>query len=167
MPTYTPANSLFDGLVTNLHSILCILIETFHMLRQRRQKNKHWRLQIWHFYWSFSEWWCGKHGSEKVNILSPAQSVSMTSGYKAGCQNTSTLTASRPGWVTSNKVSGRSLPTSVSSCITSFPLFINLHTRGTDHILKLSTMSQKTMQTLTWFFHSDDSSQAFVDRFHF
>ena len=27
MDTYTPANSIFDGTTTNLHSVVCILIE--------------------------------------------------------------------------------------------------------------------------------------------
>ena len=27
MQTYTPANSIFDGTTTNLHSLLCVLIE--------------------------------------------------------------------------------------------------------------------------------------------
>ena len=24
--------------------------------------------QVWHFYWSYSDWRCGRHGSERVNI---------------------------------------------------------------------------------------------------
>ena len=27
-----------------------------------------WWFQVWHFYWSFSEWRRGKHGSERVNM---------------------------------------------------------------------------------------------------
>ena len=33
MHTYTPANSVFDGLIANLHSIWCILIEIPGLLR--------------------------------------------------------------------------------------------------------------------------------------
>ena len=37
--TYTPANNIFDGPITNLLSILCVLIETFHVVLRRRGKN--------------------------------------------------------------------------------------------------------------------------------
>ena len=56
--------------------------------------------------------------------LSHSVSVSLTPGYEVACQNISMVRAARPGWVTSNKVSGNSLPASVSSCCTTFPLFI-------------------------------------------
>ena len=49
----------------------------------------------------------------------------MTLGCKVSCQNKSALTdTSRPGWATLYKVSGSSLSTSVSSCITGFLPFI-------------------------------------------
>ena len=46
------------------------------------------------------------------------------SGCEAGCQNVSIMTAARPEWMTSNKVSGSSLLMSVSGRITIFPPFI-------------------------------------------
>ena len=52
-------------------------------------------------------------------------------------------TPARPGWMTSNKVRGSSLLTSVSGCITTFP---QSFARGTKHILQLSIMSWKTTQ---------------------
>ena len=64
--------------------------------------------------------------------LSCTVSVSLTSRCKVSYQGVmvwsqlhiSTLTTASPGWVTSKKVSGSSLPTSVFSRITSFPPFI-------------------------------------------
>ena len=58
--------------------------------------------------------------------LSLTDPVSLTSGCEAGCQKLCTLTAARPGWVTSNEISGNSLPSSASSCITSSLPFICL-----------------------------------------
>ena len=64
---YMHGNGTFDGPITNLLSVLCVLIETFHAIMRRRKKTKkHWWFQMWHFYWSFSEWRRGKRGSERV-----------------------------------------------------------------------------------------------------
>ena len=63
--TYTPANSIFDGPITNGLSILTILIEILSWAYAKEEKPE-W-FQIRHFYWMFSEWQRGKHGSERVN----------------------------------------------------------------------------------------------------
>ena len=39
MHTYTPANSLFDGPVTNLLSILCILVEVLSRVHAKSGKS--------------------------------------------------------------------------------------------------------------------------------
>ena len=39
--TYSPANSIFDGLITNLLSILCILIEVLSHARVKGKKGLH------------------------------------------------------------------------------------------------------------------------------
>ena len=76
------------------------------------------------------------------------------------CQSISTLTVARLGWVTLYEVSGSSLPTSVSGCITSFPPLICMRD---NHILQLSIMLQKTMQkTCELFFYGRDGSSEIV-----
>ena len=41
MQSYTHANSIFDGPITNLLSILCVLIgKSFHMLMKKKKKKK-------------------------------------------------------------------------------------------------------------------------------
>ena len=52
MHTYTPLNSIFDGLTTNIHSILYILIKTLLRAHAKGQKSHKWR-QIWHFFGRF------------------------------------------------------------------------------------------------------------------
>ena len=63
------------------------------MLKRRGQKKLQW-FQIWHFYWSFSEWRRGKHGSERVTVVwcrlrvfSPPRSV--TTGWRRCCSGPS------------------------------------------------------------------------------
>ena len=73
---YTPANSIFEGPITSLLSILCnlteILLRAFSGAKKQQQTNKtnnktkNVIFQIWHFYWSFSEWRRRKHGREIV-----------------------------------------------------------------------------------------------------
>ena len=41
MHTYSPANSIFDGLVTDLLSVLCILIEVLSHARVKGKKGLH------------------------------------------------------------------------------------------------------------------------------
>ena len=67
MYTDIPANSLFDGPVTNLLSILCILVEVLSRAQAKRAKSLN------HFKFGtsigrFFEWQCSKHGSERVNL---------------------------------------------------------------------------------------------------
>ena len=64
--TCIPATSVFDGTITNWLSTLRILIKN-HFTCSCAGRKKKTMIQIWHFYWSFSEWRCGKHGSERVN----------------------------------------------------------------------------------------------------
>ena len=52
--TQTPPNSIFDGPVTNLLSMLCILTEILSCAHAKWAKKTEW-FQIWHFYWSFSQ----------------------------------------------------------------------------------------------------------------
>ena len=69
MHTYTPANSIFDGPITNLLSTLCVLMEVlFHAPAKRgeREKKSLNGFKFWRFYWSFSDWRCVKHDSERV-----------------------------------------------------------------------------------------------------
>ena len=58
---YTLANSIFNDPITNLLSVLCILTEIFSRARAKGG----------HFYWSLSEWRCGKYGSERVKKCLP------------------------------------------------------------------------------------------------
>jgi len=44
-----PEDSIFDDLITNLFSILCILIEIISPADAKGAKNPEW-FQIWHFY---------------------------------------------------------------------------------------------------------------------
>ena len=39
MPTYTPENSIFDGPIANLPSVVCILIETISRARAKGGKS--------------------------------------------------------------------------------------------------------------------------------
>ena len=68
--TYTTPNSIFDGHIANLLSVLYVLIEIFSRAHPKGVKNFFKWFQIWHFYWSFSEWRSGKHGSERVKMSS-------------------------------------------------------------------------------------------------
>ena len=57
MLIYTPANSIFDGPVTNLLSIQCILIDVLSRAHAKGGGGgggaKYF--QVWQLYWSFSE----------------------------------------------------------------------------------------------------------------
>ena len=64
MLTCTPANSISDGATTSLLSVLSILIEVLSHAHAKGKKAL--TFQVWHFYWSFSEWQCDKHSSERV-----------------------------------------------------------------------------------------------------
>ena len=64
--TYPPPNSIFDGPITHLLSILCTLIEIMSGAHARGGEKS---LMILDFYWLFSECWLGKHGSERVKVL--------------------------------------------------------------------------------------------------
>ena len=82
------------------------------------------------------------------------------SGCEAGCQNVSTMTAARPGWVTSNKVSGSSLFMSVSDCITTFPPFICMQNQpyfAAQH--NVTKNMQKAPTLLKKYCSCDDSSK--------
>ena len=63
--TYTPADNIFGGPVTNLLSILCILIEILSRAHAKEAKKPQW-FRILHFCSSSSEWQRAKHGSERV-----------------------------------------------------------------------------------------------------
>ena len=63
--TYTHANSISDGLVTNLLSILCISIE-IHSSAHTNGAKKPLMVSNLALFWSFFEWRRGKPGSEKV-----------------------------------------------------------------------------------------------------
>ena len=41
MQTYTPANSIFDGPVTTLLSLLCVLVEVLSRAHAKREKSLH------------------------------------------------------------------------------------------------------------------------------
>ena len=71
---------------------------------------------------------------------------------------TSTLTAARPGWATSNEVSGSSPPTSVSGCITSFLYFICMQDRPYFTAQHVEADNAKTMWLVSGVFHSGDDS---------
>ena len=50
--THTPANCIFDGLITNRLWILCFSVEILSMVCScKGEKGSQW-LQMWHFYWS-------------------------------------------------------------------------------------------------------------------
>ena len=69
MHTYRPANSISDGPVINLLSILYKLLEILSGARAKGVGVEGWGLndfEMWHFYWSFSEWRRGEHGSDRV-----------------------------------------------------------------------------------------------------
>ena len=68
MHAHTLANSIFDGAITRLLSLLCILIEIRSGARANKGKQALW-FQIWHFYLSFSERPRGKHNSGRVNVV--------------------------------------------------------------------------------------------------
>ena len=65
MHTYTPADSIFDGPVTNLLSVQSILIELF----SRAPGGKLNDFKFGTYFCLFSEWWRGKHGSERVKFV--------------------------------------------------------------------------------------------------
>ena len=56
---------MFDGPVTSLLSVLCILIEAL----SRAVEKLKW-FQVWHSHWPFSEWQSGKYGGESVKAHS-------------------------------------------------------------------------------------------------
>ena len=66
MHTNTPANSIFDGPVTNLLSVVCSLIESFHGLVQRGQKSFTLVVSNLALLLIVFQVRCYKHGSEKV-----------------------------------------------------------------------------------------------------
>ena len=63
---YTPPNSIFDGPITNLLSILSILTEIFSRAHGKGAKKPYW-FQIWPLLLVVFQWRRGKHGSERVN----------------------------------------------------------------------------------------------------
>ena len=67
MQSYTPADSRFDGPITNLLSTLRSFIEILSRAAHAKGEKKLQWFQIWHFHWSFSERRRGKRGSKKVN----------------------------------------------------------------------------------------------------
>ena len=67
--TDTSANNMFDGSITNLLSMLCISVEVFSRAQAKRDKSLN-HFKFCRFCWSFFEWRCCKHGSERVNVVS-------------------------------------------------------------------------------------------------
>ena len=100
--------------------------------------------------------------------LSCSVYVSLMLGCEVGCQNISTLTAPRPGWVTWNEVDGSLLPTSVSGRMTSFLPFIcmrdRLHFIAQHNFVKDNRQSWpfffslKSETKMTAFFYSHDGT---------
>ena len=61
-----PANSIFDGPVTNILLVPCILVEVLsraHVKRGKSRSDFKFGTSVGRFF----EWRCGKHGSERVN----------------------------------------------------------------------------------------------------
>ena len=67
MHKHAPANSIFDGSVTNPLSVLYVWIEILSRARAQEAEQLEW-FQTWHFYWSFSEWRRSKHSNERVKL---------------------------------------------------------------------------------------------------
>lgn len=87
MHKYRPANSITDGPIINLLTILYKLIEILSGVRAKGVGVEGWGLndfEMWHFYGSFSERRRGKHGSGRVKYVPSVCFLMLIYGRQVG-----------------------------------------------------------------------------------